>query len=93
MTIEEIKALFNADKNDEAIQAVDKLTQQSGVTRATLAEAYYVRGNAYRRCGNVRMALNSYLEAIELDPDGPAQRAYNMVQQNLAFYDHDLYNP
>jgi len=41
----------------------------------------------------VRMALNSYLEAMELDPDGPAAEAYRHVQELLAFYHKDYYNP
>ena len=55
--------------------------------------AYYLRGNAYRQQGNWRMAINSYLEAIELDPDGPAVMAYNNAQEILAFFNKDLYNP
>ena len=42
---------------------------------------------------NVRMALNSYLEAMELDPDGPAAEVYRHVQELLAYYHKDYYNP
>ena len=43
--------------------------------------------------GNVRMALNSYLESMELDPDGPAAEAYRHIQELLDFYNKDYYNP
>jgi len=91
-TIEEIRALLAASRSQEAIDAVDEMVA-GGVGNETLARAYYLRGNAYRQRGEVRMALNSYLESMELDPEGPAAEAYRMTQEILAFYNHDLYNP
>ena len=40
-----------------------------------------------------RLALNSYLEAIAINPDSPAQAAYNMMIRILDFRDSNLYNP
>ena len=67
--------------------------ENKSVSRETLANAYYLRGNAYRQQGNVRMALNSYLESMDLDPDGPAAEAYRHIQELLDFYNKDYYNP
>ena len=82
MTIEEIKQMLTESKSDQVIAAVDQL-----------ATAGTDCGNAYRQLGNMRQALNSYLESMELDPDGPAAQAYRTIQEILNFYDHDLYNP
>lgn len=92
MTIEEIKQMLTESKSDQVIAAVDQLAT-TGTNHAVMAQAYYLRGNAYRQLGNMRQALNSYLESMELDPDGPAAQAYRTIQEILNFYDHDLYNP
>ena len=36
-------------------------------------QAWFLKGNAYRKLGETRLALNSYLEAIAINPDSPAQ--------------------
>lgn len=92
-TIQEIKDMLSRSEGEEALTAANEIVESKGVSKETLANAYYLRGNAYRQNGNVRMALNSYLEAMELDPDGPAAEAYRHVQELLAYYHKDYYNP
>ena len=92
-TIQEIKDMLSRSEGEEALAAATEIVESKGVSKETLANAYYLRGNAYRQNGNVRMALNSYLEAMELDPDGPAAEAYRHVQELLAYYHKDYYNP
>ena len=92
-TIQEIKEMLSRSEGQEALDAVGEIIDSKSVSRETLAHAYYLRGNAYRQNGDVRMALNSYLEAMELDPDGPAAEAYRHLQELLAFYHKDYYNP
>ena len=92
MTIEELKQMLAESKSDQVIAAADQLATTS-TDRAVMAQAYYLRGNAYRQQGNMRQAMNSYLEAMELEPEGPAAQAYRTIQEILDFYDHDLYNP
>ncbi len=92
-TIQEIKEMLSRSEGQEALDAANEIVESKGVDKEMLATAYYLRGNAYRQNGNVRMALNSYLEAMELDPDGPAAEAYRHVQELLAFYHKDYYNP
>ena len=92
-TIQEIKEMLSRNEGDEALNAASEIIESNGVTKETLAYAYYLRGNAYRQNGNVRMALNSYLESMELDPDGPAAEAYRHIQELLDFYNKDYYNP
>lgn len=55
-------------------------------------QAWFLKGNAYRKLGETRLAINSYLEAIAINPDSPAQSAYNMMIQILDFYNKDMYN-
>jgi tetratricopeptide (TPR) repeat protein len=92
-TIQEIKEMLSRSEGQEALQAANEIEENKSVSRETLANAYYLRGNAYRQQGNVRMALNSYLESMELDPDGPAAEAYRHIQELLDFYNKDYYNP
>ncbi len=44
------------------------------------------------KMGDIRQALNNYLMAIELNPDSPAQTAYNAQIKILDFYNKDMYN-
>ncbi len=92
-TIQEIKEMLSRSEGDQALEAASEIIDSKGINREMLANAYYLRGNAYRQNGNVRMALNSYLESMELDPDGPAAEAYRHLQELLDFYNKDYYNP
>ena len=92
-TIQEIKDMLSRSEGEEALNAASEIIESNGVSRETLANAYYLRGNAYRQNGNVRMALNSYLESMELDPDGSAAEAYRHLQELLDYYHKDYYNP
>ena len=92
-TIQEIKEMLSRSEGEQALNAANEIVEDKTVSRDTLAMAYYLRGNAYRQQGNVRLALNSYLESMELDPDGPAAEAYRHIQELLDFYNKDYYNP
>jgi len=92
-TIQEIKDMLSRSEGEQALNAANEIVENKGVSRETLANAYYLRGNAYRQNGNIRMALNSYLEAMDIDPDGPAAEAYRHLQELLDFYNKDYYNP
>ena len=91
-TLDDIKQMLRDSQSQEVIGAVNDMVS-SETDSNVLAMAYYLRGNAYRQQGNVRTALNSFLEAMALDPTGPAAHAYRTMQEILGFYDHDLYNP
>ncbi len=92
-TIQEIKEMLSRSEGQAALQAVSEIIDSKDTDKEKLAMAYYLRGNAYRQNGNVRMALNSYLESMDLDPDGPAAEAYRHLQELLDFYNKDYYNP
>ncbi len=85
--------MLSRSEGEEALNATNEIIEGKGTNKETMAMAYYLRGNAYRQNGNVRMALNSYLESMDLDPDGPAAEAYRHIQELLDFYNKDYYNP
>ena len=103
-----IRQLIYNGKVEEALAALDLLLAgysntakaevaipaTEGATAAPrwLAEAYYLRGNAYRKLSNWQAALNDYQRAIDLDPESPAQQARRMVIDILNFYHKDMYN-
>lgn len=57
------------------------------------AQEYYIQGNGFRKAGNFSEAINCYIKAIELDPDSPAAEAKRMLDDIMAFYCKDMYNP
>lgn len=57
------------------------------------AEEYYQQGNAWRKQGDFKRALDSYMEAIALDPESPAVAAKEMLDNIMNFYCKDYYNP
>lgn len=57
------------------------------------ADDYYRQGNEYRRRGDWQRAINSYMEAIELDPESPAAAAKQMLDDIMSYYCKDIYNP
>ncbi len=85
--------MLSHSESEQALVAANEIVENKGISKETLAQAYYLRGNAFRQNGNIRMALNSYLEAMDIDPDGPAAEAYRHLQELLDFYNKDYYNP
>lgn len=83
-----IKQLINEGKTDEAIRLLDEYIEKNRTTD----EAYYLRGNAYRKKGDIRLALNNYLTALELNPDSPARIAHDQLVRIMNFYHKDRYN-
>ena len=57
------------------------------------AEELYQKGNEARKRSQWHEAINCYIRAIELDPDSPAVEAKHMLDDIMAFYCKDMYNP
>ena len=83
------KELINHGKVEKAILQLDEILHSDFPGKD---EAYYLRGNAYRKQSNWQQALNNYRYAIDLNPDSPARQAYNMVMDILNFFHKDMYN-
>ena len=84
-----IQALLDSYEVDEAISLMDSYRAGGGPMDDTL---YYLLGNAWRKKGNWQMAMNNYLEALNINPDSPAKQALNMANDILDFYNKDMYN-
>ena len=84
-----ITALLDAHKADEAIRLLQDFQAGGG---AMDDELFYLLGNAWRKKGNWQMAMNNYLEAININPDSPAKQALDIANEILAFYNKDMYN-
>ena len=89
-SVKKAKELMEAGKITEAIRHLDESLCVPELSQVD--ELYYLRGNAYRKQGNWQMALNSYLEAIALNPESPAVQARAMIMDILEFYNKDMYN-
>ena len=89
MTLHDIKQILNNNDIEGAIRALDDYIKLNPASD----EAYYMRGNAYRRMNDWKNAINSYCEATAINPDSPASEANKSIQDILRFYTTDLYNP
>ncbi len=84
-----IRTQIECGNTKDALQLLDKLLK---APCNCADELYYLKGNAYRKEGNWQMALNNYLEAIDLNPESPAVHAREMIMNILEFYNKDMYN-
>jgi outer membrane protein assembly factor BamD (BamD/ComL family) len=57
------------------------------------AEEWYQKGNEARKQSQWHEAINCYIRAIELDPESPAVEAKRMLEDIMAYYNKDMYNP
>ena len=65
--IDNLKELINQGDVDTAIKQLDQLLQDSSVEKEK-DTLYYLRGNAYRKKGDWKQALDNYQYAIEINP-------------------------
>ncbi len=88
-----IRTMLRQGRCDEVLTLTDSALHNGDADNEHLWRIYYERGNAYRQRGDLGMAMNNYLEAINLNPDSPAAEAYRSLQEVMRFYDKDRYNP
>lgn len=86
---EKLRDLLGQSRADEAIALMESYREGGGEMNDRL---FYLLGNAWRKKGNWQMAMNNYLEALELNPESPAKQALEIAQEILAFYNKDMYN-
>lgn len=87
--LDTIKMLISQGNVEQAIYQLDQMLQNDFPEKD---QAFYLKGNAYRKQGNWQQALNNYQYAIDLNPDSPALHAHQMVMDILNFYNKDMYN-
>ena len=90
-SLESIKILIQNDEIEAALSALETLIPTID-SPLVLSEAYYLRGNAYRKLTNWKEAMNSYQHAIELNENSPALQARKMLIDILEFYHKDMFN-
>lgn len=56
-------------------------------------EAYILRGRAYWSLSRRSDAINDYLAAQRLNPEGKATQLLKATYEILDYYNKDLYNP
>lgn len=86
--METIRQLISDNRTDEALRLLDERIEKN----PSDDEAFYLRGNVFRKTGDIRRALNDYLRAAELNPDSPAQTAYEAQIRILEFFNKDMFN-
>ena len=61
--------------------------------RTEEAERYYQEGNQYRKQSDWQHALECYNHAISLNPESPAVKAKEMLNNILNYYCKEMFNP
>ena len=74
--IDNLKELINQGDVDIAIKQLDQLLQDDSVEKDK-DMLYYLRGNAYRKKGDWKQALDNYQYAIDLNPRQPRCSSQN----------------
>lgn len=87
-TYEQIKKMIADGFVEEAVA-----TARENMGGDNDAQLLYLMGNAYMKQGLRKEAMNAYRKAAEINPEGPAVEAQRMIDQIMAFYNKDLYNP
>jgi len=75
------------------VKSEELLGRAKRQSRAASAKEWYERGNAFRKESKWHDAINCYIQAIELDPESPAVEAKRMLEDIMAYYCKDIYNP
>ena len=89
--IDNLKKLISKGDVDIAIEQLNQLLQDHSVDKEK-DSLYYLRGNAYRKKGDWKQALDNYQHAMDLNPESPAVQARAMVIDILNFYHKDMFN-
>lgn len=84
----EIRSLMDAGRSVEALSRLNTMISSA----PSDSELLYLRGNVKRRGGDWGGAINDYLAAAAINPDGPAAEAASILKDILEFRNKDLYN-
>ena len=80
--------IANGDVN-QTIKELNDILQTNDISKDIV---YYLLGNAYRKLGNWKEALDNYQYALDINPLSPAKHARAMVIDILNFYNKDMFN-
>lgn len=78
--------------SDDALARLRQLSEYLAKNRGD-EESLIERGRIYWALGKRSDAINDYLAAQRINPDGKATQLLKATYDILNFYDKDLYNP
>lgn len=73
-------------------EIIDEMTARIGANAAD-EDAYIQRGRAYWSLNRRSDAINDYLAAQRINPEGKAKQLLKATYEILDYYNKDLYNP
>jgi tetratricopeptide (TPR) repeat protein len=91
--LDQIRKDIKEGRVDDAIRHLTNCIVIAAITPgADKSELYYLFGNAYRKKGDFRLAMDYYNRAIDENPQTPAVEARKVLQGIMNFYHKDKYN-
>ena len=84
-----IKELINQGNVEQAIQQLDEILQTDFPGKD---EAYYLRGKCLSETRQLATSTEQLSVCHRLNPESPAQHAYQMAMDIPNFYNKDMYN-
>ena len=88
-TYDTVRQLLEAGKTAEA----ERLVLQELEVVPNDATLLYLKGRIGAKRADWQGALNAFNRAVQLDPDSSAREARQAIEEILAFYHKDYYNP
>ena len=83
-----IRTLLDKEEYDKALATVDAFIEEAKDDDML----WYLRGNVFKKQERWKEAIDSYTEAIDINPKNPATTMRRICIDILNFYDKTLYN-
>ncbi|MCF0209906.1 MAG: tetratricopeptide repeat protein [Bacteroidales bacterium] len=83
-----IRTLLDKEEYDKALATVDAFIEEAKDDDML----WYLRGNVFKKQERWKEAIDSYTEAIGINPKNPATTMRRICIDILNFYDKTLYN-
>lgn len=87
---DEVKKLIEEQRLDEAEAILEQTPAHAALSQADI---HYLYGLLHSKRSDWASAKGRFLQAYELEPDGPAGEALNVLTDIYDFYYKDLLNP
>lgn len=91
--LEKIRELIGTGMPDEAIRQADRLlADNEGLHEDDKSRLLYLKGLAHMKYSDWKKALDCFMQSQELDAEGPAVEARQMLTDIMNFYNKDMFN-
>ena len=84
-----IEKMISDNITDEALDVLNRYIEAN----PECDDAYFLRGNVYRKLTDWKNAISDYATAKNINPESPAATAYDACIEIMNFFNTDLYNP